>query len=821
MKNKLKEWLINQQSVLDTIIANAAVQYYKSNKDQANFSYDLKKCHEESYNLIRGKDLCYDRANTAFAYSLWYHARRVNTFLSFYTDKLFELQGQNVEIFDLGAGAGAVQWAVGLVYSGLKHLGLQPPRITIINIDTSPFMLIYCRDYLWKNFCNHYLENETQFKVRYSVNSWNNEENLETSNPWLVSSYLFDISDNKNDVANDFLKLVNKYKPNTVLLLTSCQAEKKIFLQTLRDVFVRNGYNSQLVEDNNLLFNSSLTSINSIRLKLGINLNVEQLKRAATWTDYSYSGLILTKSQIQLNFGSKTNNVSSINIFSPPITVRRDVKLNPKQLEAAENTDRAVVIVGPAGCGKSIVITERIKNIVNERNYDTELTILLTTFNKGLIGKLSEWIKDILDSNKYSFRNDRNFYGYSEKSCHFTFKGSNKTNIRLLHFDMLPKYLGDIRYRGLVEKEKHLQVIANIIYNLKVEESILDDRFDNLLNPEFIFEEYHRVVYGLQYFRKEQYIEEKRVGRGSNPSLPRGSKKREYIWICIIRYYKFIKQQNMQSFITRRQEFLTKLRKEELDIKFDYILVDEFQDCTNADFEIFFRMLDNPDKLVLAGDLAQAVHIGKTARIPRDERMSRRRFYRLEGSYRLPVRISECIRKLSEKIVETFSNEEGVNSITPYKASPPGARPIVVYGETVEGIGKKLKDVFQTYKIYDLKKVCILEKDDILNRQLNQLGVSSETDTILSLKGLEKECIIWSTRIPLEYEKEVYEFVYTILTRTSSILIIALSDRTQDLYMQVLGLLDRERLIFWDKESEDKFDSFCEPSNATALIDED
>jgi hypothetical protein len=231
-------------------------------------------------------------------------------------------------------------------------------------------------------------------------------------------------------------------------------------------------------------------------------------------------------------------------------------------------------------------------------------------------------------------------------------------------------------------------------------------------------------------------------------------------------------------------------------------------------------MLDNPDRLIIAGDLAQAVHIGTAARIPRDERMARRKFFRLEGSYRLPVRISECIRGLSDKIIEKFDGEEGVNGISPYKASPPGSRPVVVYATTLQEISEKIKNIFTTYKIYDLKSVCILEKDISLCNELNRIGIKAETDTILSLKGLEKECVIWSTRTPLEYEKEVYEFAYTILTRTSSILIIALSDNTQDIYKQVIGLLRRDRLIFWDKTTEDRFEGFCEKVGNIKVVDE-
>jgi hypothetical protein len=263
------------------------------------------------------------------------------------------------------------------------------------------------------------------------------------------------------------------------------------------------------------------------------------------------------------------------------------------------------------------------------------------------------------------------------------------------------------------------------------------------------------------------------------------------------------------------------LKSGEVKPNYDYILVDEFQDCTEADFEIFYSMIKDPNNFTIAGDLAQSIHLGTAARIPRDERMTRRQFYRLDGSYRLPVRISECIKQLSTAIVQRFGNDEGVTDITPYKGSPPGSRPIVVYGQTYVEVAEKVKEVFKHYKIYDLERVTILEKDTELQREIIKRNLIAETDTILSLKGLEKECVLWSTRIPLEFEKEVFEFAYTIVTRTSCILIIAITDKTQNVYKKILGLLNSERLIMWDKETEQKFATFCEEYEPETIEDED
>jgi hypothetical protein len=69
---------------------------------------------------------------------------------------------------------------------------------------------------------------------------------------------------------------------------------------------------------------------------------------------------------------------------------------------------------------------------------------------------------------------------------------------------------------------------------------------------------------------------------------------------------------------------------------------------------------------------------------------------------------------------------------------------------------------------------------------------------------------VGSTYIPLKFDKEAFEFAYTIITRTSGVLINVITEQTQELYKKVLGLLNKERIIFWDTDSEDKFKSFCE-----------
>lgn len=814
-EQQLFSWLTSQQSTLDQLIFQSGLDFYNQNKSKPNFVYDMGECQSESYNLINNQDLCYDRPNTAFAYSLWYHARRVNTFLTFFAKQLLTTKETDIEIFDLGAGTGAVQWSIGLVLQAMKENNLKTPNVKIVNIDSSPFMLQYSRDFLWKHFCLKY-PNCKEIEIDYEVNSWNNKRHFSITNPWLSASYLFDISDDKEVIKNDFISLVNTYNPSTVLLLTSAQPKKKELLNSLSTEFKKEGYKPEEVSTSSLIFKGNLASVNNFRKQLYTHTQIPSIARDASWTDSSFVGTILTKPVQRNIFGVKQKQIESFSLYNPPLKVRREIELNDLQKKAAKNDGKPTVIVGPAGCGKSVVITERIKNIVKESNFNPSLKILLTTFNKELVKGLGNWVEELLNvEGKGKFSKT----SFADGSANFYFN-SNIINIQLLHFEMLAKKIGNIQYHWYDETQ-HKNIIQTIINQLKKENKEIDSSYDNVLTPDFILEEYHRVIYGLECYQDADYLEVIREGRGNKPTLRRNSPRRKIVLECIKRYKKHLNTFNLQSYVIRRRELLWALEKNRVATKFDFVIVDEFQDCTNADFKIFIKLLKNADNLILAGDLAQSVHIGKSSKVYRDISMSKREFHRLKGSYRLPVRISEAIENIPKAIAQMRSNEEGVNEISPYKGSPPGARPIIVYADSLQELTPKIQTIFNTYKVYDLKHITVLEKDPTLTSEIKKLSISADTDTILRLKGLEKECILWSTRADIEFEKEVYEFIYTILTRTSSILIIALFKETKPIYKRVINLLRRDRIIFWDSITKQKFNEFCEHTEIEILEDED
>lgn len=809
-KELLEQWVLNQKDTIDRCIQQASYQYWNDTNQRDNIIFDINECSKECYALSQSKDLCYDRPSIGFAYSLWYHGRRVNTFLKYFVEIIYEARNeQEITIYDLGAGTGAIQWACGLVYSGIKALNGGCPKLTIINIDTSPFMMDYNRTYLWPNFIKNYPQAQN-IVVEYTLNSWNNSQLTKSSNNWITASYLFDHSENVENLKSDFLKLLESFQPQKILLLSSYN--KRHFTTQLSHVLKENNYSLKEIESD-LLYSGVMSATLTARNWFKQNKSID-FSGTPTWNDNALFGAVLSSNAPVFNlFGN--DEAASINLYNPPIKVRREITLNSQQEKASIPDGRPTIITGPAGCGKSVVLTERIAKVVeihNKTNQLDKLSLLVTTFNKELSYYLQNWIIELLESKKIKYTK-YDEYGIKIES-------SNFVNIIIYHFDVLPTRLWKIYsaqdypfYNDNLQFDNYHRMMARTaIAEIKAEEKINTAEYDGVLNQDYILDEYHRIIYGLDYASEDIFLKSPRKGR---PRLPYDGPSRRFLFKAVIRYLDKLETAKYSSIISRRHKFLKKLKTGSFNSIFEYIFVDEFQDCTQSDYTIFYRLIKNPNNLVLAGDYAQAVHIGKVSDIPRDtdettEKMKNRNYIKLDGSYRLPYRISEAIKQVSENI--KINGQEDTDVITPYKGAPPGARPIFVFAENDKEMALKIVEItkaFEHFDVIDLKgdakrRVTILEKDYGLCNELHRAVENiAETDTILRLKGMEKTCVLWSTKIKIEDEDEINNFVYTILTRTSGLLIIALYEAIDSKYVDVLKQFRNDRILIWDKQTKD------------------
>ena len=806
MKSQLLNWLHEQKEDIETVICEAAKTYFEKNQSRSNFYYDLKCCEQESFNLVQGLDLCYDRPSIGLSYSLWYLARRINTSINLLIDLFVESikDEKPIEVLDLGAGTGAIQLTLGLLKLGANELGYQSPFIKVVNIDISPFMLQYNRDHLWPSFKNQFGRIH-DFSIEYSVNSWTSEDEFETCTPIIIASYLFDHNENRTDISKAFRQLVHKYSPEKVILLTSSQTQKIEFLNSIADELKSLSY-STLFTKRELTFNGILRDVKTFRNQINVEteLNIFSNKNPS-WDEYSFYFQILSKDVRLLGLPTNRMNIKKCDLFLPPIKVRREIVLNTQQVEAAIITNRPTIITGPAGCGKSIVLTERIKNLVVEANYGSNLNILVTTFNKFLIGYLKKWIAELLDSNQFKIQGD-NFINKSGQKI-----------IELKNFDQLPTQIGGFLGQLKLYPDLRHYLSSIIIPKLCIQFKINRSEHSKILDERFLIDEYQRVIYGQEVSKKSEYLEVQRINRPYRLSL--NGFERKIIAEAVFSLLEYLEEKNWESIYTRRHKLLTALKRGLHRGSYSHIFVDEFQDCTQADYNIFYGLIQNNNNLVIGGDFAQAIHLGKSAGRPREDKnfkgANRQKNFitkKLEGSYRVPFRISECIKPLSEHI---RIDSEDAEIITPYKGSPPGARPIVVYASSPKEMFNKVAWVIDYYKPYDavdvkppyINQITILERDTALKNHLNNWknGIA-ETDTILRLKGMEKKCIVWSTNGEIYDKDEFYNYVYTIATRTSSLLIIALYQVVDNIVYEVLKKLDSKKLILWDRATREYFE---------------
>ena len=816
--------LVEAAPLLDRALASAARECAKELLARPNGLYDLRMATDESYRLKDGKDLCYDRPATGLTYGLWYHARRVNTCLRQVLPSLLDTRPRALAVYDLGAGTGAFLWAFALAACAVRRCGGMPPPLHVVNVDSSPVML----DYLgraWRHLVRVLPEVEEGVTWECAVNSWTRTE-ASLAEGWLCASYLFDHSDKADDLSRDFAALLASHRPSRVLLSTSQKKGEKYF-DTISCGMSKHGY-ARVQAFGPPVFGGPLRAVNALRAELG--RRVPKIRRMADWSESWH--VAATFAQTAPTLSVEQADGQAIQLFMPELPKRRDVELTPEQERAAALSERPTLVWGAAGSGKSIVLTERLRLLVEKHDYSHDLRILVTTFNKGLVEVLKKWTSQLLNSKRYGVEAG----GRSGGTYEYRFRDANgrlsrEPNLLMMHFDVLPTRIGKVhkseggfRIAGDGTSERYetevRRLIGEAIERVRIrlpELGVSTSDVERILDVGFVSDELHRVVYGQRAYEREAYLDADWPGR---PIVQRKARPRQVLWEVLSTFSDLSQEGRVRTFLQRRIHLLHLLETDELRGRFTHLFVDEVQDCTPADFRIFRGLLRDPDQLFLTGDLAQAVHMGRSASTrlsavyPEFKHLPARI---LEGSFRLPFRVSEALIPLSQRIRQKRKPCKDAVDVTlthPYKGSPPGVRPIIVAAVTETEMAQKLLAVGQAYGSalgdvgFPLEKgLLILESDDGLRDAIRKQGEKAWTDTILRVKGLEHPWVVWSTRAAVPAEEDVEEFVYTILTRGSGLVVVALFPEPCEAFQAVLHTFDPQCVLLWDEASAAAFNA--------------
>ena len=804
-QEQIIEWIRSQQDKVDVAIAASGRRFVERQGAFPLFSFELSEVIGEAGHLNDGKSLCYDRPTVALNYVLWYQGRRVNTMVALLLKAWFQSgQPRTLQVFDMGAGTGAVAMAMGLICEGVREVQGRDLELSLVNLDSSPFMLDYLEQDMWQAFVEAY-PRCGEVEMVYELNSWYSADFGRQGSPWVVCSYLFDYDEGFDSLKDGFKSMIDLLSPSMFIFQTI--GRKKAVVGPAMEWMKKVGFAERRV-GLDPPFSGAMEMTGQVRRHIGQQSGVRWLtSRAPVWRDAGTQCWWMENTRPRLALEVTSGDLE---MYRTRLESRLGVRLNELQGKAADwPTDiRPMCISGAAGSGKSLVLTEKVFRLLQQPPkgsgmlpFDPRFKILITTFNMSLNATIKGWIGELLGDQAHVEREG------------IWLNESNVANIDFHHFDILPRRgpaRAQNRNRFAVLGEEHAkEQIETIIRHTVAELGWQREHWGHALSPDFLYEESLRIMYGKSVSTKKEYMNLDRRGRGQKL----GQRQREVVYEVISRWWKQCEAARRYPFHLIRRLFIQQLKNNtSWQQQYDFIFVDEYQDCTEADFSIFYRLVKDPNHLVLAGDLAQAVHLGSTSAIPRfshsdGDRGERQRnidYRQLDGSYRLPLSISRCIQPLTESIKLKQSD---ATVIRPYKGAPPGARPVVIAAQDDRMMAQKILEALKRFAPYHavegaLTKATLMEKDWSLFRALSSLSPGSvAVDSILRLKGLEMPAVIWSTRIPPDNLEDALEYIYTILSRSSGMVIIALYPDVEQEIRGVIRQLDQDWLMPWCPES--------------------
>ena len=310
----------------------------------------------------------------------------------------------------------------------------------------------------------------------------------------------------------------------------------------------------------------------------------------------------------------KNKNVQKVEEPLPSYNSKEIFKgLNPEQSLAAEHAiGPALVIAGP-GTGKTRVLTQRIANLILEKNAQPE-NILAVTFTNKAAEEMRERLKVLLKDKKIiSKLNVTTFHAFGS----------------LILKENAEKVGREKNYSIIDENDKR-QIIQDILENEKGQakriSSAITDTKQNLLRIDEIQDK--NIA---EYFRKyENYLREQNAFDFD-----------DLIYQTVLLF-------------SEHPDILENYRK-----KFQWILIDEYQDVNFSQYKLV-RMLmpDKNSNLFVIGDPNQAIYGFRGADVKyirkfMDDYPSTT-IYKLKKSYRC----SDLILKASCDVIQTGTSED-------------------------------------------------------------------------------------------------------------------------------------------------------------------
>lgn len=795
---ELVDELRSSSALIDRATAQACRHVIASHAT-AWSAWEIERALAELGGLVRHRDCTYDRPSVGVSYALWYHGKRTHDALRMLAPRIARVKG-SLRIVDLGCGTGATACAVALVVAALEQCGSSAvTEVVVDGIDSSPFMVEVARGVfaalIRDTGC-------TSVRATFQSTPWDSVEPGDDAPTAIVGGYMLDHSDgvHADEIAQRLKALADKLSASPILLSTA--AGKGSQLEQVQTALERDEWQSTDgdCELGPAIVGGPLGECHAVRTTwyMRHGLTAERLWRSPpSWSSDRLAA--------RLTMSRRPGRIAST-LFDDA----RDGRLyDATQRAAASPETRLTVIVGAAGSGKTIVLSERIaRTIVAAPPSEPPPVVLVTAFNKAVVDLVAtEVVRSLEVAEGVTVRHQGP--GDGRHGLDVVVAGRS-ARVELMNRDRLPRQVfGVTSIEGELKGGWWKREIECRIATLDAADRALVAR----LGHDFLEDEFERVIYGLACFEMAQYADLDRIGRVT--PLAKG-RTREVVWRLLMEPQPIESHVHQRVKAYRRHESaVTQARTAALDRKWTHVFVDECQDFTRSDIRLLARVPSDPRHLCMAGDASQAIHLGRSYSRP-GIAGAQWKTHLLEGSYRLPLRVCEALQPLARDIrgshlAARLEDDLDTVLLRSRKAAVAGFRPIVLTGvSAIDHLG----DILRAYlpaapQRRLLAPDCGWRTREAARRAARDCSWTVEEGGMRKNKGLEWPCVVVTNErrgSRRDTSETVSERLFTAMTRTTALLVIVLWEDGDADTTALLGRLDCDRLLFWDAVASTAFD---------------
>jgi DNA helicase II / ATP-dependent DNA helicase PcrA len=317
-------------------------------------------------------------------------------------------------------------------------------------------------------------------------------------------------------------------------------------------------------------------------------------------------------------------------------------ELNAQQRAAVHHGEGPLLVVAGAGTGKTRVISERIRHLLESNPELSGESILALTFTDRAAGEMKHRVLHAAGE-----RGRTVFVGTFHAFCNALLLGRNpklQTLDDVDHWILLRRNLSVLaleRYRRLAEPGQFLGDFVKFFSRCQ-DELVTPDDYQRYI--ESLAETYAREKHGLA--EDERSVREERIAE--QREIARAYRASDHL----------LRERNLLTFGMQLLDAVHLLRSDAtfaaaLRARYRYILVDEFQDTNIAQIELLWHLAAGHRNVVAVGDNAQAIYrfrgasfgsftifLERFASVPRGDSAGASRFVQpLVDNYRSTARI--------------------------------------------------------------------------------------------------------------------------------------------------------------------------------------